>query len=81
MIKNLPAMRETQIRSLSQEDPLEKGIATPSTILAWRIPWSEEYFPCFAIFYSDFTTGGSELLTVMKKKNAANIANFSMNYK
>ena len=41
-VKNLPAMRETQIRSLSWEDPLEKGKATHSSILAWRIPWTEE---------------------------------------
>ena len=37
-IKNLPAMQDTQIQSLGQEDPLEKGIATHSSILAWRIP-------------------------------------------
>ena len=37
-VKNLPAMRETWVRSLGQEDPLEKGMATPSSILAWRIP-------------------------------------------
>ena len=43
MVKNLPAMQETQVRSLSQEDPLlEKEIATHSSILAWRIPWTEE---------------------------------------
>ena len=42
MVKNLPAMQETQVRSLSQEDPLEKGMATHSSILAWRIPWTEE---------------------------------------
>ena len=42
MIKNLPAMRETQVRSLGWEDPLEKGMATHSNILAWRIPWTEE---------------------------------------
>ena len=41
-IKNLPAMQETQARSLGQEDPLEKGMATHSSILAWRIPWTEE---------------------------------------
>ena len=35
-------MQETQVRSLSQEDPLEKGMATHSSILAWRIPWTEE---------------------------------------
>ena len=38
MVKNLPALQEMQIQSLGQEDPLEKGIATHSSILAWRIP-------------------------------------------
>ena len=42
MIKNLPPMQETQVRSLGQEDPLEKGMATHSSILVWRIPWTEE---------------------------------------
>ena len=42
MIKNLPAMQETQIRSLGQEDPLEKGMTTLSSILAWRISWTED---------------------------------------
>ena len=42
MVKNLPAMQETQVQSLDLEDPLEKGIATHSSILAWRIPWTEE---------------------------------------
>ena len=42
MIKNLPAAQETCVQSLGQEDPLEKGMATHSTILAWRIPWTEE---------------------------------------
>ena len=37
-VKNLPAMQETRVRSLGQEDPLEKGMATHSSILAWRIP-------------------------------------------
>ena len=41
MVKNLPAMQETQVKSLGWEDPLEKGIATHSSILAWRIPWIE----------------------------------------
>ena len=41
-IKNLPAMQETWVRSLGQEDPLEKGMATHSSILAWRILWIEE---------------------------------------
>ena len=42
MVKNLPAMQETQVQSLGQEDPLEKEMATHSSILAWRIPWTEE---------------------------------------
>ena len=42
MIKNLPAMQGTQVRSLDQEDSLEKGMATHSSILAWRIPWTQE---------------------------------------
>ena len=40
--KRLPAMQETWVRSLGQEDPLEKGMATHSSILAWIIPWTEE---------------------------------------
>ena len=41
-VKNPPAMWETWVRSLGWEDPLEEGIATHSSILAWRIPWTEE---------------------------------------
>ena len=41
-VKNLPAMQEAQVQSLGWEDPLEKGMATHSCILAWRIPWTEE---------------------------------------
>ena len=41
-LKRLPAMRETWVRSLGQEDPLEKEMSTHSSILAWRIPWTEE---------------------------------------
>ena len=41
-VKCLPAMRETRVRSLGQEDPLEKEMATHSSILAWKIPWTEE---------------------------------------
>ena len=41
-VKHLPAMLETRVRSLGQEDPLEKEMATHSSILAWRIPWTEE---------------------------------------
>ena len=41
-VKNLPSMQETQVQSLDWEDPLEKGMATHSSILAWRMPWTEE---------------------------------------
>ena len=44
LVKNLPAMQETQVRSLGWEDPLEKGLEPHSSILAWRIPWTKE--PC-----------------------------------
>ena len=44
MVKNLPAMQETRVRSLGGEDPLEQEMTTHSSILAWRIPWTEE--PC-----------------------------------
>ena len=42
MLKHLPAMRETRVRSLGWEDPLEKEMATHSSTLAWKIPWREE---------------------------------------
>ena len=42
MVKNLPAMQETWVRSLGWEDPLEEDMATHSSFLAWRIPWTEE---------------------------------------
>ena len=42
MVKNLPAMWETRVQSWGGEDPLEMGMATHSSILAWRIPWTEE---------------------------------------
>ena len=42
MVKNLPAMQETRIQSLGQEDPLEKEMATNPSTLAWKIPWMEE---------------------------------------
>ena len=41
-VKNLPAVQETWVQSLGWEDPLEKGMATHSSVLAWRIPWKEE---------------------------------------
>ena len=42
MVKNLPAMQETRVQSMGQENLLEKGMATHSNILAWRMPWTEE---------------------------------------
>ena len=42
MVKNLPAMKETQVQYLGREDPLQEDMATYSSILAWRIPWTEE---------------------------------------
>ena len=42
MVKNLPEMQETQVQSLGQEDPLEKGTAAHSSVFAWRIPWTVE---------------------------------------
>ena len=43
MVKSLHAMQETQVQSLHQEDSLEEGMATHSSILAWRIPWTEDH--------------------------------------
>ena len=42
LVKNLPAIQETWVQSLGQKDPLEKGMATHSNFLAWKIPWTEE---------------------------------------
>ena len=42
MVKNLPVMQETQVQPLGREDPLEQEMATSSSILAWKIPWTEE---------------------------------------
>ena len=42
MVKNPPAMQKAQVQSLGQEDPLEKEVTTHSSIIAWRIPWTEE---------------------------------------
>ena len=50
MVKNLPAVWKTQVQSLGWEDPLEKGMATHSRILAWRIPWTEDPGRLFVLF-------------------------------
>ena len=49
LVKNLPMIRETWVQSLGREDPLEKGMAIYSSILAWRIPWTEEHLPCIGL--------------------------------
>ena len=56
MVKNLPAMQETRLQFLDQEDPLEKGMATHFSILAWKIPWTEE-------------PGGLQSMGLQKKSN------------
>ena len=56
-VKNLPAMQETQVLSLGWEDPLEEGMATHSSLLAWRIPWTEE-------------SGGHSLWTLWSRKES-----------
>ena len=60
MLKNLPAMQEMWIQSLGEKNPLEKEMATHSSILAWRIPWTEEpgglYSPWVAKVRHDLTT-------------------------
>ena len=70
MVKKLPAMRETWVRSLGWEDLLEKGMATHSSILAWRIPWTEEPWGLQAMGRkeSDMT----EQLTLFKKVTCGN---------
>ena len=50
MMKNPPAMQETWVRSLGQETPLEKGMATHSSVLAWRIPWTEELVVVYSLW-------------------------------
>ena len=58
MVKNLPIVQETWVRSLGWEDPLEKEMATHSSILAWKIPWMEE---------NDWKSGVGEILTVLNR--------------
>ena len=52
--KHLPAVEETRVQSLSREDPLEKEMATHSSILAWRIPWMEDFVFIFIFWMEDF---------------------------
>ena len=73
-VKNQPAMQETEVWSLGHEDPLEKGMATHSNILAWRIPWTEEPggLYCYSTWHGISTyiyTEGSWLLTFFVLRN------------
>ena len=61
MVKNLPAVQETWVRSLGQEDPLEECMATHSSILAWRISWAEEPDGLQSIGSQRFGQDGSSL--------------------
>ena len=62
MVKNLPAMQETLVQSLGQEDPLEKGMATHSSILAWRILWTDHGVAKSWTWLSDWTGTGNTAL-------------------
>ena len=63
MVKNLPAMQETQVQSLGQEDPLKKEMATHASILVWRIPWTED--PCGLQFMGRKESDTTEQLTFL----------------
>ena len=65
IVKNLPAMQETWVQPLGQEDPLEEGVATHSRILTWEIPWSEEHGRLQS-------TGGKELDTAERLSTVQN---------
>ena len=62
MVKNLSAVQDTWVLSLSQEDPLEKGMATHSSILAWRIPWTDKVAAKSWTQLSDYYCAFSEQL-------------------
>ena len=66
-VKRLPAMQETWVRSLGQEDPLEKGMATHSSTLAWKIPWTEKPGRLQSMLVLDFTLMGREYLMILIK--------------
>ena len=68
MVKNLPAMQETQVWSLDLEDPLEKGMASHSRILAWRIPWTEESDG----LYSPWSCKESDTISLFQERQYSN---------
>ena len=69
VVKNLPAMQEAWVWPLDQEDPLEKGMATHSSILAWRIPWTEEPGGLPWVTKSQITTERLTLSSIFKASN------------
>ena len=66
MVKNLPAMQEIQVQSLGLKDPLEKGMSTHSSILAWRIPWTEE--PGWGRGADGYSPWGSQRVNLHQKR-------------
>ena len=75
MVKNLSAMQETQVQSLGWEDPLERGMATHSSILPWRIPWTEE--PVGYCPWVHKESEVTELLTLLSGLNNRNLLSHS----
>ena len=69
MVKNLPAIQETQVRSLGQEDALEKGMATHSSVFAWRIPGTEEPWWATVHGVAKYQTRLSNTFTFFSKMN------------
>ena len=68
MIKNPPAVRETWVQSLGQEDPLGKGMATHSSVLAWRIPWTGAWWATIHGAAESDTTERNNILVVIYMK-------------
>ena len=66
MVKNLPPKQETRVRSLGQEDPLEEEMAAHSSILAWRIPWTEESGSAWGHKESDTTEYKQSTMTTIQ---------------
>ena len=69
MVKHLPTMWETWVQSLGQEDPLEEGMATHSSILAWRIPWIEEL-----VSYSPWGRKESDMIERLTLSVSSNVS-------
>ena len=72
-VKNLPAMQETQVQSLGQENPTEKGMATHSSIFAWRIPWTEEPGRLQSMVYKESVTTEPQTLSLSMSTSVSQI--------